>query len=88
MDGSRNLKSRSCNLTASIARICSASRLLSLVSMFLFSSYFVYFIFGWKFGGNFLGVKIREVIFGFRPQPNQFFLFGPQKFLPNFVKIG
>ena len=36
----------------------------------------------------FLGAKIGEGIFGFRPQPNQFFRFRPQRFLPNFVKIG
>ena len=35
-----------------------------------------------------LGAKIGEAIFGFRPQPNQFFRFRPQRFLPNFVKIG
>ena len=34
------------------------------------------------------GAKIGEGIFGFRPQPNQFFRFRPQRFLPNFVKIG
>jgi len=34
-----------------------------------------------------LGVKIAEGMFGFRPQPNQFFRFRPQKFLPSFVKI-
>jgi len=59
--------------------------------MFSFSSYFAFNI--WlelpisavNFG--FFGVKIGEGIFGFRPQPNQFFLFGPQRFLPNFVKI-
>jgi len=34
------------------------------------------------------GAKIGEGIFGFRPQPNQFFPFRPQRFLPNFVKIG
>ena len=37
---------------------------------------------------GFFGAKIGEGIFGFRPQPNQFFRFGPQRFLPNFVKIG
>ena len=36
----------------------------------------------------FFGAKIGEGIFGFRPQPNQFFRFRPQRFLPNFVKIG
>jgi len=35
-----------------------------------------------------LGVEIGEGIFGFRPQPNQFFRFRPKRFLPNFVKIG
>jgi len=34
------------------------------------------------------GAKIGEGIFGFRPQCNQFFRFRPQRFLPNFVKIG
>jgi len=34
------------------------------------------------------GDKIWEGIFGFRPQPNQFFRFRPQMFLPNLVKIG
>ena len=50
--------------------------------MFSFSIYFAFNIWlgiaclngkFWGFGG-----KIGEDIFGFRPQPNQFFLFGPQ----------
>ena len=50
------------------------------------------FVVGWELpisAVNFgvLGVKIGEDIFGFRSQPNQFFLFRPQRFLPNFVKI-
>ena len=36
----------------------------------------------------FWGAKIGDAIFGFRPQPNQFFRFRPQRFFPNFVKIG
>ena len=49
--------------------------------------------FGWEMpisAVNFgiLGVKIGEGIFGFRPQPNQFFRFSPQRFLPSFVNIG
>jgi len=53
----------------------------------------LYLIFGWELpisAVNFgvLGVKIGEGIFGFRPQPNQFFRFRPQRFLSNFVKIG
>ena len=34
------------------------------------------------------GAKIGEGIFEFRPQSNQFFRFRPERFLPNFVKIG
>jgi len=53
----------------------------------------LHLIFGWELpisavNVGVLGVKIGEDIFGFRPKPNQFFLFRPQMFLPNFVKIG
>jgi len=55
----------------------------------------LHLIFGWEWelpisAVNFgvFGVKIGESIFGFRPQPNQFFRFRPQRFLPSFVKIG
>ena len=59
-----------------------------------FSSYFAfniwlgisYLVSAVNFGV--FGVKISEGIFGFRPQPNQFFVFAPQRFLPNFVEIG
>jgi len=58
-----------------------------------YSQVILHLIFGWELpisAVNFvvLGAKIGEGIFGFRPQRNQFFRFRPQRFLPNFVKIG
>jgi len=77
------------DLTASSSYVFGSA---SLIIGFNLTSYFAFNI--WlgiaylcdKF--CFLGVKLGEGIFGFRPQPNQFLLFGPQRSLPNFVKIG
>jgi len=66
-----------------LARICLAPHLYSLVSLFSFTSYFAFNIWlGIAYLGGifcFFGVKIWEDIFGFRSQPNQFFLFRPPK---------
>jgi len=49
------------------------------------SQVILHLIFGWEllFWG---GVKIGEGIFGFQPQPNQFFLFGLAKFREDWLK--